>query len=46
MQSAVYDAAGHRRSPVTMPAFTRVVSRETKAAGIPLTRLPLRRSSR
>jgi hypothetical protein len=21
MQSAVYDAAGHRRSPVTMPGF-------------------------
>jgi hypothetical protein len=46
MQSVLFDAAGHRRSPVTMPGFTRVVLRETRASGIPPTRPQLRRSSR
>jgi integrase len=34
MQSVLYDAAGHRRSPVTMPGFQRVVLRGTKVGAI------------
>ena len=33
MQSALYDAASHRRSAVTMPGFHEGRAPETKAAG-------------
>jgi hypothetical protein len=46
MQSALYDATGHPRSPVTMQAFTRAVPRGTRVGGIRLTRPRRRRSSR
>jgi hypothetical protein len=46
MPAVVYDAAGHRRSPVTMPGFHEAVLRETRAGGIQRTRPPSRRSSR
>ena len=45
MESVLLDAAGHRRSPATMPGYHRGRSPRNKARSTRPIRLPLRRSS-
>ncbi len=46
MHAVLYDAAGHRRSPVTMPGFHEGRVPRIRVGAIRLTRRQWRRSSR